>query len=423
MILKKCFLINLLAVLAVSAVGVGAADVTLNGYCWWPESKAIFSKQTLDANDVVQNINISPPCNTIYYNIEFASSSIYYIPVLLFTRFPNILGFLMRKSNLREIRPNTFQNAKKLLKIELYVTNLYKLDADSFAGATSLQALLIYAKNTTIEINAFRGLSALTSLSLSQTYLPVIDQTTFNDTTKLKALSLDKSSISSIDPQAFSGLASLQVLNLKDNLLTSLDKNLLQNNSNLSYIDFSGNLLMAIDDSFFKNNPILTSVGLGGNQLENITDALFANTPLLKTLNLSFNRIKSLSSTVFQKLSNLSWLILSNNSLTSLQKDIFSNNAGLYAVYLDNNKLNAFDKTIFSNLTNLNYVKLENNTCINTVYYGRSVDTTVMDALVKCDANYYGTNSNSVIKGQLQIIANMLANASAILFSITNTFY
>jgi Leucine-rich repeat (LRR) protein len=445
MLLKKCFLIKLLAVMAVSAVGVGAAggpiDVILTGNCN-PPSSVYFMNQIVGANDVIRNVSIDSflPCSkTAITEISFHSSSIYSFPAIVFTTFPNLQLLFMLNSNLQEIKPNTFQNAKKLTNLTMFDCMFTSLNASTFAGATSLQELQIVGNMMgipgisgpimTVNVNAFRGLPALTMLSLMGANLTSIDKAFFIDNTKLKALILAYNLLKSINPNTVSSLVNLEGLSIAGNQLTSLDKNLLQYTTKLKQIYLASNQLSALDDGFFKYTPNLTYMGLAGNRFEIITDALFANTRLLFDLDLSCNRIKSLSSSVFQNLPNLKSLKLSGNCLTSLPKDMFSNNPQLNIVELQDNLLNAIYKTTFSNLKNLNILSLKNNTCVDAEFEAPRNETinatTVMNALAKCDPTPAPTttpkpttpnyNCPDPIKEQLDTIANVLANVSSIL--------
>jgi hypothetical protein len=235
MILKKCFLINLLVVFTVSAVSVGAADVNLNGTCL-SATQLQFYNQTVGAGDVVRDITVpsNQTCNkTSIIDIKFSGSSFYYIPALLFTTFPNLQYLALSKSKLQEIRPNTFQNAKKLTKLWLLNNGIRNLNASSFVGATALQEIFIIQNNVTINSNAFKGLPALNYVNLYYASMLMIDQTLFADSPKLKNLQLQDCSIKSIDLRS---LANLELLYLYFNGLSSLDKNLLQNNSKLTLI-------------------------------------------------------------------------------------------------------------------------------------------------------------------------------------------
>jgi Leucine-rich repeat (LRR) protein len=418
-------------VLAVGAVGVGAADVILKGTCTYPGMIKFFN-QTVGASDVVRDITI--PFNQTCTKksttvIEIHDSTFYYIPALLFTTFPNLQTLNIFGSKLQEIRPNTFQNAKNLTNLWLHYNGLTNLNASSFVGASALQEIWIFEPNWTINPNIFKGLPALNAVQLMGANMITVNQTLFADNPKLKRLYLERCSIKSIDLRS---LTNLVLLSLGYIGLFSLNKNLLQNNSKLTSFYLYGNGdLCALDDGFFKNNPNLVNIKLYDNQLENIPNALLANTPSLQQLSLGRNKIKSLSSTAFQKFSNLQWLDLSHNLLTSLPKDIFSNNTGLQYIYLNDNKLNAIYQTTFTNLKKMNHLLLKNNVCIDAEFYDSNKplnSTAVMQALTKCDANANNcANGNSFIKEQLKtvatklaLMANALADVSSIVNSITN---
>jgi hypothetical protein len=425
MLLKQCFLVFLLA-----AVSVDAATVTLNGTCSPPTVQ--FLNQSFGASDIVGSVSFDRSCNvSLIPSISLVMSSVYYFPGILFATFPN-LQYCIASSNLniREIRPNTFLNAKKLFYLNFAPTNFGNFAAYSFAGASSLSALFITASNSTVDVNAFGKLPELGTLTVRDTIMSVIGKTSFIDSTKLGALDLMSNSIRSIDPNAFGTLKNLQQLNLGKNLLISVDKNLLQNNTKLRSISLSDNQLSALDDTFFKNNPYMDNIVLASNLFENINGSLLANTPALKYLQLQNNKLVSLSSTMFQNVPLLVYLESSFNMLTSLPKNIFSGNARLVTIWLNNNKLNAIEKTTFSNMTNLTTLLLSNNVCINTDFRSRTPinATLIMDALAKCDANANNNCAGSGIKDQLKTVITMInstvtvwANVSSILTSIFNT--
>jgi hypothetical protein len=79
---------------------------------------------------------------------------------MLFTYFPNLQELSIWFSKLREIHPNTFQNAKKLENLFFGYNEFKYLNASTFAGATLLRTLGVSEPNLTININAFRGVTA-----------------------------------------------------------------------------------------------------------------------------------------------------------------------------------------------------------------------------------------------------------------------
>jgi hypothetical protein len=255
MILKKCFLINLLVIFAVYTVSVGAADVCLNGTCS-SASQLDFSGQVVGSSDTVKNITFSGSCNkTTVDTIWFRSSPIYFLPAALFTIFPNLKELYIRESDLRELRNNTFQNAKKLVRLEFQYTNMFSLEANAFAGASSLQLLSIINFNDfPINANAFKGLKELASIWVAGTYTTSIKKELFADNTKLKNVGFGWCRIKGIEPLALSGLTELEGFMFGTSGLVSVEKNLFQKNSKLLEIYLEGsNLKTVLHGDFFKN--------------------------------------------------------------------------------------------------------------------------------------------------------------------------
>jgi Leucine-rich repeat (LRR) protein len=405
----------LLAVLAVLVVGVDAADVILKGTCYGPTT-IDFYNQTFGARDIVKNIlAINPTCNKTSVTIaKFNRSSIFYIPPLLFSHFPNLKQLIIWESQLWEIRPNTFLNAKKLtgLGFEFLGNEMTSLNASAFTGATSLEGLWIHQARFVVHVDALRGLKNLTAFGTIGGYMPSIKKELFVDNSKLTTIGWPWCGIPSIDPLAFSTLPNLEILDFKYNSLTSLDKGLIRNNPKLTEFYFSYNKLSAIDESFFANNPNLQTILLHSNQLEVIPSGLFAKNRMLWHLQLSGNRIKSLSNIVFQNLPKLYWLGMGYNLLTALPRDLFSGNGELNGVWLDFNQLNVIHKTTFYNLKNLATLSLLNNTCINAQFSEPINATVVMNALAKCDANANNCTDNSAIKEQLKTIITLLTSVA-----------
>jgi hypothetical protein len=99
-------------------------------------SVCIFSDETIGENDTV-SVTTNPTdadVNSIT-SVEFrSSSSIYSIPRQIFQKFPNLENFYAAQKDIKEIKPNTFVDAKKLEKINLWGNELTVLHADAFKG-------------------------------------------------------------------------------------------------------------------------------------------------------------------------------------------------------------------------------------------------------------------------------------------------
>jgi hypothetical protein len=118
---------------------------------------------TIDKNDNASfNIDFANPNSTIYTIdvLNFESSSIYFIPSEIVSKFPNLGSVRIVNQGLHEIRPNTFLNSGNLDEIWLFNnTGLTRLDDDTFAGAVNLLVLEINSCSiNTVGPNAFRGI-------------------------------------------------------------------------------------------------------------------------------------------------------------------------------------------------------------------------------------------------------------------------
>jgi Leucine-rich repeat (LRR) protein len=386
MFVKQFFVICLLA-----ATSVKAANISMNVTdCLLQTVK--FSNVILGADDVIspiyKNSNLPYPCDiSTIHTVTFSRSSLYYLPPIIFTTFLNLQKLWFENTDLEEIRPNTFQNAKKLTSIYFQFSNIKILPAYAFVGAP-LQTIYFSKsnKNSTIDPNAFRGLKALTEIQFYSTNMTAIQKTSFVDSPNIINIMLNAHKINFVDPSAFATLKSLQVLSLAVNELTSLDKTLLRNNANLNMIYLNVNQLTTLDDSFFMYNPKLRSIDLSENFFTSISANLFANNPGLVEVTITHNRLTSLPATLFQKNLALQHINLFYNPLTALDKNLFSKNKQLRKIILQYNKLNAIFDTTFSGLTQLKSLNLLNNVCINQNFEGASA-ATIVSALAKCDAN------------------------------------
>jgi Leucine-rich repeat (LRR) protein len=257
--------------------GVRAANIVLNGTCSAAVPKVTFTGQTVGANDTVTSI--SQPYNaSAIQTVLFNASSIYHVPAILFTTFPNLQNLYMQGIGVREIRNNTFLNAKKLVYLSLLLNDIFAFPANTFSGATSLQ-ILEYATNyyntnynyTAVDANAFRGLPSLVYVYLLIVNMPTIAKTSFSDSPNLQTISIRNAMLGSVDPTAFCTLKNLKSLALNQNNLTTIDGTIFQQNSLLNYIDLSNNKLNAIHQATFSNLTKLTTLDLANNVCVNQT--------------------------------------------------------------------------------------------------------------------------------------------------------
>jgi Leucine-rich repeat (LRR) protein len=94
-----------------------------------------FSGVTIGADEKV-SIKTDPEDTDVetITKVQFSGSSIHSIPAELFEKFPNLQWLSANEQGIREIKANTFKNAKKLETIDLARNSLSTLDVDTFRG-------------------------------------------------------------------------------------------------------------------------------------------------------------------------------------------------------------------------------------------------------------------------------------------------
>jgi hypothetical protein len=264
MFVKQFFVICLLAATSVKATNIVLnADWVINSIRDFNTRGCVveFYQQKVGALDVVTSIKCSYSFPGPFYNVPcdpstvdsviFSMSSLYYLPAMLFTTFPNLEKLVLENTDLTEIRPNTFQNAEKLNSITFKYCNIKNLPAYAFA-APHLQKIYIRKSKskTIVDPNAFRGVPYLMDIEVSRANMTAIQNTAFIDTRYLERVLFQDSLINFIEPNAFAGR--LFTLGLRFNNLKTVDKALIQNDGGLKKIWLDHNQLTTLDDSFFK---------------------------------------------------------------------------------------------------------------------------------------------------------------------------
>jgi Leucine-rich repeat (LRR) protein len=175
--------------------------------------------------------------------VEFLGSSMYSIPAELFRAFVNLEKLIMTNQNIKEMTPNTFQNAGSLKKLFLGSNEIQRIDEGTFDGAWNLSGIWI-----------------------------------------------DNNLIETIDKNAFKKLIKLMHLGLWQNRISSLNTGIFSNNPELIGFDISRNRLKVLHKNLFINNQKLQQVTLHFNQLSQISSIMFSHLSSMNSLHLSSNR-------------------------------------------------------------------------------------------------------------------------------------
>ena len=202
-------------------------------------------------------------------------------------------------------------------------------------GAITLLSVRTTTGPFDLQVGDFGGLTALTSLDLSNNQLSSLSAEVFSDLTMLLSLNLSNNQLSSLSAEAFDGLTALTTLELFGNRLRSLPPGIFDRLTSLRRLDIENNRLSSVPAGIFDRLTALRDLSLGRNQLSSLPAGLFANLTNLENLWLFSNQLSSLPALTDS--TRLITLRLNNNQFRSLPRDIFFGLGGLRLLHLQGN--------------------------------------------------------------------------------------
>jgi hypothetical protein len=209
--------------------------VTFNEFCE-------IRNEVLAGNEEIQ-VDVDSEENWNIKEVAFTGSSVKSFPGKIFLELPSLEGLLMVKQKLREIKANSFLNARFLNILDLSLNKIEQLEDDSFKGASSL-----------------------VSLQLSSNKIFELRENSLNGLPKLTTLDLKNNQLKSIHPGALKNLLNLKNLNLENNFLVSIPKSLFSSNLKLEFINLNGNKLSKIWRQTFSQLGNLKTLLIGKNE-------------------------------------------------------------------------------------------------------------------------------------------------------------
>ena len=321
-----------------------------------------------------------------------------------------------------------FQNLKKLIKLEIYESDLSEFDFDSLNSLTSLQIIGIYiniAVKFKIDLNRLinlkwidlgfnkkhdeNNLELITDDSYNQlTYVRVhnsmidfsnqlnlpefkylnisyvdlsqqLNQESFYGIPSLIQLNLNKTNLKNVDFLDSDRFGNLKELDLSNNQIKELRKGAFIKLKKLKKLDLSSNLIKELIPGNFEGLECLELLNISSNHLDSkpIDKSIFCMSSLIE-LNLNNTKLTSVDFLDTDRLGNLEILYLSNNHITGLRKGAFIKLKKLKTLDLNSNQIPELIPGVFEGLERLkNLFLLYNN--INV----ESIDKTVFDGL-KC---------------------------------------
>ncbi|CAG9833777.1 unnamed protein product [Diabrotica balteata] len=259
-------------------------------------------------------------------------------------------------SNLSEIPPSSFVNAKTISELILSNLNISKLSPGAFVQRS------------------------LVAIYLSNNRLSEIGLGVFNSLDNLQTLDLSLNQISKLEAQSFSGMSNLKTLNLSHNNLITFSYNVLDPNihpMDALYLDFNRitdltvDIKITIKSLFLNNNKLdelnfcphpFTTLSLKNNHLKNLSSKFcISKSNKLGSFDVSYNNISSIDDFYFGEAFTLQYLNLNHNNLSSLSPGVFYNMSNLHYLNISYNNLEDFKFGTFDSLDTLSYLDISNN--------------------------------------------------------------
>ncbi|CAK1553075.1 unnamed protein product [Leptosia nina] len=258
------------------------------------------------------------------------------------------LNFLSIKNNrIKSISLTFFARTAALDFLDISNNNITKIEPHSLAGLNQLQNFVFYNNSLAgvLDDYTFEGLSALSILDISNTYITTIKNNSFNQMHDLHTLNISHSAIEDISFNSFVDTGKIDILDLSYNYLKTFKINTTSLNS-------------------------LRTLYLSHNLIEVL--APIAGLDFLNCINLSFNKLKSLKDNEFSTLKQLSYVDISFNAHLKLNTTLIKNAENLKTLFISGieNDNTQFDGTSAFQITDLDMSKsnITNITAIGVKY-------------------------------------------------------
>ncbi|KAM6941196.1 toll-like receptor 3 isoform 1-T2 [Lycodopsis pacificus] len=268
-------------------------------------------------------------------------------------------ALFLRKMKLVTLTNTTFTGLQKtnLTFLDLSRNDMVKIEEGAFRGLSRLQTLILTDNNIRqLNKDTFQGLKSLKRLQLTKALvkshtIPSIGDFSFQPLSDLESLILQRTAVREITEHTFTGLTSLQELDMSWSSYTSL-----RNITNKTFVSLAGSPLRRLN--------------LTGTAIAQINPRSFSVLRNLTTLLLDFNFIKQmLTGKEFEGLGQVEEMYMSNNHQTVyLSPTSFVNVPNLRVLTLGRSlKAEAvnMDPSPFSPLPNLTVLDLSNNNIAN----------------------------------------------------------
>lgn len=313
--------------LLATAVAVCSGAETSPSGCKFGDSVAVCSNLEFDfkkLNVKLSTLKIVNPSSSLVLEKDFLKN----------VGLESINSLYIENAVITKIDKNAFRNLSELTNIKITNSKLPDIHPDTFVDCTNLRTLNL--AGSSLQKFDYVKSESIEELDISNCSLIKISNANFDNLSELVYLNLAHNFITQIELSTFSNVINLEEINLSHNQIASIPSNLFENNTQLDTLDLSYNPLKKFRMSVVSDMEKLV---LKGCKLTEFNSNSSKNLDLLAYLDLSDNQIPYLQQDALSPLTELEYVDLSNNSLTFIHPDTFKFNTKLQKIILDNNDL------------------------------------------------------------------------------------
>lgn len=171
-------------------------------------------------------------------------------------KLAEILIFWGGQNRIEMLEARTFNGNSKLEAIYLKFNQIQFIHPEAFDGLNQLYMLDLSSNRLKSVANIFDLTSSLVKLDLSVNFIEKLDGNIFMSLENLRGLSLQKNNLRRLDPTVFDPLVSLEHVDISFNKspLKTVPGNLFKLNLQLRQIFLIGNEIQAIEPRFLENS-------------------------------------------------------------------------------------------------------------------------------------------------------------------------
>lgn len=165
-----------------------------------------------------------------------------------FAGLQNITSILLGYNRIKRIEGYAFAGTSNIKHLLLNNNPTHTIETNAFSGLANVEHLVFPSGIKNIEIDAFSGLTFVSSMKLAFMDLSTVRRYTFRGLLHVNVLSIQESDLGIIDFGAFEGMSYIGLLNVINNKIDGIREFNITYNNSVRAIRFHGNHLLENPD-------------------------------------------------------------------------------------------------------------------------------------------------------------------------------